>query len=73
MIYQTALEVTRADKVGNDENRRRRTVRRYVVVYKIDGMFYRYRCSARNKNSAKAMCVEAMGIRRSDVVEAEEE
>ena len=48
-------------------------MKNYVVVYTVDGIYYRYRCYAKNKRAAGSACVEAMGVTRKDIYEIYEE
>lgn len=41
----------------------------YCVVYLVCGVHYRYRCKARNKQNARKMCKETIGIEYKDIVE----
>ncbi len=45
----------------------------YCVVYKVTGIYYRYRCNAKNKREAKKLCCEYMGVSKADIEEAYEE
>ena len=45
----------------------------YCVVYRVYGIYYRYRCNAKNARQAKLMCCEYMGVERTDIEEAYEE
>lgn len=41
----------------------------FCVVYMVDGIHYRFRCSAKNKREARQECTKAMGARYKDIVE----
>ena len=47
-------------------------MRSYIVVYRVAGVHYRYRCTAKNKMDARRQCCEAMGITMKDIVSVEE-
>lgn len=44
-------------------------MRAFCVVYKIYGIYYRYRCYAKNAREAKKMCCECMGVGKTDIEE----
>lgn len=48
-------------------------MKRYVVVYIVEGIYYRFRCYATSKNSAKTECVNAMGVPRKCIDDVYEE
>lgn len=48
-------------------------MKRYVVVYMVCGIHYRYRCSAKNKREAEKSCIEMMGVTKKDIKETYEE
>ena len=41
----------------------------YCVVYLVDGIHYRYRCTAKNVTSARKQCRETMLCKNSDITE----
>lgn len=45
----------------------------YCVVYRVCGIYYRYRCSAKTKAQARKFCKEDLNLTSNDIVEAEEE
>lgn len=45
----------------------------YCVVYRVYGIYYRYRCSAKTKVQAKKFCKEDMNVTSNDIVSIEEE
>jgi hypothetical protein len=42
----------------------------YVVVYLVCGTHYRYRCIAKTAREAKKLCIENMGCKAKDIIEA---
>lgn len=48
-------------------------MKRYVVVYIVDGIYYRYRCYAKNKREAVNACIETMGVTSKNIQETYEE
>ena len=48
-------------------------MKRYCVVYLVEGIHYRYRCYAKNKQAAKMMCKEEMLVSIKDIVDIYEE
>ena len=48
-------------------------MKNYCVVYKVYGIYYRYRCNAKKTRDAYKMCCEYMGCSLKDIVEVYEE
>ena len=49
-------------------------MKKYCVTYlSPGGMYYRFRCSARNKQDARKQCRTCMGISDRMIVEVEQE
>ena len=45
----------------------------YCVVYRVYGIYYRFRCCAKNKKQARLECRDAMWCKDKDIVEVYEE
>ncbi len=48
-------------------------MKKYVVVYIVNGIHYRYRCYAKNKRDAENACIEMMGVAKKNIRETYEE